>query len=134
MAYETVTVDDFTARFPLFADREPDQIAAILAEAASQVDNRWRAADYKPAILYLTAHLLAMDASQEGDEVPIGPSGAGQVIASESIGGMSVSYFNGQSSNNRSGGVAVNSDYAMTEYGRRYLRLLRLNFGGPVVV
>lgn len=128
MAYEAVTPDDFTTRFPIFADREPDQIVAVLAEASAKVDNRWRAQDYKPAILYLTAHLLTMDNSQDGEEPAIGPSGAGQVIASESIAGMSVSYFNGGAVSGSS------SEYMMTEYGRRYLRLLRANFGGPVVV
>lgn len=132
MAYETVTVEDFNARFPIFAEREPDQVAAVLAEAIGKVDTRWRAQDYKPAILYLTAHLLTMDNSQDGEEPAIGPSGAGQVIASESIAGMSVSYFNGSS--NPSQGRVPSNDYEMTEYGRRYLRLLKANFGGPVVV
>lgn len=128
--FDPVTIEQFTKRFPIFADRETDQLAAVLAEANTQVDNRWEAKDYPIAIMYLMAHLLSLDASQETDAVAIGPPGAGQIVASESIGGMSVSYFNpGQNLR----GVKP-SFWDSTEYGRRFYRLLKANFGGPVAV
>jgi hypothetical protein len=130
--YDPVTVDQFTTRFPIFALRPQPQIAAVLAEASGRIDNRWRAQDFPIAIMYLTAHLLALDASQATDDPAIGPSGAGQVIQSESIAGMSVSYFNGLRTSSGAGGTP--SDLTQTEYGRRYLKLLRANFAGPVVV
>lgn len=134
MAYAIPTLDEFFARFPVFEEATPEQVQALINEAAGKVDETWLEKDYKPAILYLTAHLLVLDASQEGDTPAIGPSGAGQVIASESISGMSVSYFNNQSGSSRFGQTSKASEYEMTEYGRRFLSLLRLNRGGPLVV
>ena len=128
--YDPVTTDDFIARFPIFADAEQTQLDALLLEAQGIVTTTWRAADYKPAILYYMAHMLALDGSQEDGEVAVGPSGAGQIIASESISGMSVSYFNSAASRSSKS----ESDYATTEYGRRFARLLDLNFYGPLVI
>jgi hypothetical protein len=129
--YDAVTVDMFTTRFPIFADNDPAQLAAVLAEASARVGRSWLARDYPVAIMYLTAHLLTLDASQEGDEVSVGPAGAGKIIASESIAGMSTSYFNPNPGVSQGGSV---SEYAITEYGRRYLKLRKLNFTGPSVV
>lgn len=130
MPYTTPTVDQFTTRFPIFADNDPDQIEMILAEAASTgVDTDWREADYQPAIMYLAAHLLSTDNSQEGDEVSIGAAGAGGV-ASESFGGLSISYDKG----NQSGSLSSSEAYGSTEYGRRYLMMLRGNKPGVMVV
>lgn len=125
MPYTLPTVEEFRTRFPVFENAEDEQIDALLLEASASVDKTWVEADYQPAIMYLTAHLLATDSSLEGDEV--GAGGAG-IVASESFGGMSVSYVkNGGAS---SGGYT--SEYASTSYGRRYLGLLKRN--KPAVV
>lgn len=130
MPYTTPTVEQFRARFPVFADSGDSQIQILLDEAASTgVDTSWREQDYQPAIMYLAAHLLASDASQAGDEVSSGAAGAG-AIASENFGGLSVSYDRG----NQSGGLSSSDAFGGTEYGRRYLMLLRGNKPGPMVV
>jgi hypothetical protein len=129
--YDPVTVDQFTTRFPVFGDRDPAQLAAVLAEASARVDRSWLAKDYPVAIMYLMAHLLTLDSSQEGEDPAIGPAGAGQIIASESIAGMSTSYFNPNPQVSQGGTI---SDFAVTEYGRRFLRLRKMNFTGPVVI
>lgn len=130
MPYTTPTVDQFTTRFPIFADRDPDQIQMILNEAESTgVDKSWREADYQPAIMYLAAHLLATDNSQEGDEVVVGAAGSGG-IAGENFGGLSISYDRG----NTSGSLSSSEAYGSTEYGRRYLTMLRGNKPGVMVV
>ena len=127
MAYVVPTEADFRARFPIFQDAEPEPIIRALAEATSEVDTTWREADYAPAILYLAAHLYSTDNSEEGGEVELG--GVTGSIASESFSGMSISYAS------RASGSLSNSDrYGSTEYGRRYLALLRRNCGGPIVV
>lgn len=130
MPYETPTYDQFVTRFPIFGDREQSQVEAILAEAAATgVDTSWREVDYQPAIMYLTAHLLATDNSAEGEEVAIGAAGAGGV-ASENFGGLSISYDKG----NQSGSLSSSEAYGSTEYGRRYQILLRGNKPGVMVV
>jgi hypothetical protein len=122
MAYDAPTVTEFRTRFPIFEEKEDALIQMLLDEAAGQVSTDWVEADYKPAIMYLAAHLLATDNSEEGDEVEIG-SGDSQ-IASESFGGMSVSYNNGAGA---AGSLSSNQRYGSTVYGRRYLSLLRAN-------
>lgn len=119
MPYTVPTVDQFTTRFPIFEDADPATIEALINEAAGQVSTDWVETDYQPAIMYLAAHLLATDNSEEGGEVEIGGGGG---IASESFGGMSVSYATGTA-----GSLASNDRYGSTVYGRRYLALLRAN-------
>ena len=65
MAYETVTVEQFIARFPIFSDKDGDYVQVLLTEAGTSVDNSWREEDYPYAIMYLTAHLIATDNSDE---------------------------------------------------------------------
>lgn len=126
MPYTTPTAAEFKTRFPIFTDKDEPLITLLLAEAASEIDATWREADYQPAILYLTAHIFSTDNSTEGDAVEVG--GSTGAIASESFSGMSVSYAQ------RSGSLSASDRYGSTEYGRRYLALLRKNCGGPIAV
>jgi hypothetical protein len=129
MAYPTPpTIDDFNARFPAFGDYDQDEAQFCLTQAINSVDNTWRDLDYVPAILYLTAHLLATDAGADGDTIEVG--GGTGAIASESFGGMSVSY----ASSSDTGATVDSSQYSTTIYGRRYYALLQNNRGGPVVI
>ena len=127
MPYTIPTTDDFYTRFPIFEawNLDDDQLAAIIAEAASQIDETWREADYQPAILYLSAHMVALDNSTEGEEVTIGGPGN---VQSESFAGMSVSY----SKQNLTSGVS-STTFGSTEYGRRYYALLLKNKPGVAV-
>lgn len=127
MPYTLPTADQFATRFPIFEDADSELVDLLIAEAAGFVDQSWQEADYQPAIMYLTAHLLATDSSQEGDDVGAGGDG---IIASESFGGMSVSYVRANAGN----ASAFNSEYATTSYGRRYLKLLKLNKPGVVSI
>ena len=129
MPYTKPTVDDFTTRFPIFADYDEDQIQRCLDEAFNMIDATWREVDFQPGVLYLAAHLLATDNAGEGEEVAYGNAGSG-AIASESFGGMSISYANGSSN---AGSLSASEAYGSTVYGRRFLQLLRYNRGGPVV-
>lgn len=121
MPYDKPTVDQFIARFPIFNDDDPAIISALIDEATNTIDTDWVETDYQPAIMYLTAHLIATDNSEEGEDVEFGSPGGGGIV-SESFNGMSVSY---------SQKVLPESElsnlYASTEYGRRYLALLRRN-------
>lgn len=129
MPYTLPTAEEFTTRFPIFADKDETLITIIIAEASSSVDTEWEEADYQPAIMYLAAHLLATDNSEEGSAVEIG-NGSSGAIASESFGPLSVSYASGGAADD----AASKSQWGSTSYGRRYYNLLRRNKTGIVVV
>lgn len=129
MAYTVPTYADFIARFPIFdnvALYPQTVVELLLIEASNAIDTTWIETDYAPAIMYLAAHMLALDNSMEGDEVAIGGPTA---ISSESFAGMSVSY----SKSAAPAGSAEASSFGTTSYGRRYYNLLRKN-KPPVVV
>lgn len=128
MPYETPTSTQFYERFPSLADTEESLVNTLLAEAARTIDKTYEEGDYQPAILYLAAHLVATDNSAEGEVTEIG--GIGGAIASESFGGMSVSYANGGATK---GSLSASSSYGSTVFGRRFLEIVRRNKGGPLV-
>lgn len=130
MPHTVPTRDQFRTRFPIFEDTSDELIDMLLLEASGQVDTSWRESDYQPAIMYAAAHLLATDNSAEGEQVEIGAAGGGQV-ASESFAGMSISYATGSSG---SGSLSASERWGGTEYGRRYLSLLKQNKPAIVVV
>jgi len=130
MSYDLPSVDQFKERFPIFQDRDDTLIQAIMNETKSSIDDSWIEADYQPAVMYLTAHLLATDNSDEGGEVEVGSAGAGGVASESFGGGLSVSYDKGRSS----GSLSSSDRYGTTEYGRRFLALLRSNKPAIVVV
>jgi hypothetical protein len=124
MSYDAPTLAEFRARFPIFTQHPDPQIEMILEEATNTIDTSWRELDYKIAIMYLTAHLLAVDASQSGDEVAVGSAGSSSgVVSSESFGGMSISY----ATNSALQVAASKSTWGETEYGRRFYQLLVRN-------
>jgi hypothetical protein len=118
------TLDEFRIRFPEFVDQSDELIEALIVEAQLTVDiNTWYEPDYKPAVMYLTAHLLSMSIDQMG-------AGGGSVgdIASESFGPISISYVQRQSAD---GSFSV---YSKTGYGQQFETIRRRNIGGPLVV
>jgi hypothetical protein len=126
MPYVLPTVDDFTTRFPVFADRDEDQIQFCINEASRSVDDSWCEPDYQPAILYLTAHLLMTDESQDGDTPAIGPTQGG--VSAEHFGPMSITYKDFPE-----GSLSSSETFGTTSFGRRYLSLLHAN-KPPIVV
>ena len=125
MPYTIPTNDQFTTRFPIFEDYDDDALTAIIKEAADQIDDTWREQDYQPAIMYLAAHMIALDNSGAGEDVTVGGPA---ILSSESFAGMSVSY----SQLAMSSGVS-STTYGTTEYGRRYYALLLKNKPGIAV-
>ena len=130
MPYSPVTVAMFKTRFPIFVDRSTPQLELILAEASARVDQSWKESDYQPAIMYLAAHLLVTDGSQLTDEEGGGPVGGGPIVG-ETFSGMSLTYAAPKADSSSS---EVWAFYETTEYGRRFYRIMKLNFGGPVAV
>lgn len=130
MAYTVPDYAAFIARFPIFTDTAQypqPTVEALLVEASGQVDQDWIERDYAPAIMYLTAHMLALDNSGANDFVDIGGPTA---IASESFSGMSMSY---KTLAPTPGSAFASSNFGNTVYGRRYFDLLKKNKPAVVV-
>lgn len=109
MAVTPITFDQFQERFPKFANQEW-LFDLLIEEVTSQITDAWDEDDQDIAQLYLMAHLMATEDSE-------------QQISSESFGPISVSY------------VASKLDgLDSTEYGRRYLRLRLRNVGGAGIL
>jgi hypothetical protein len=128
MPYELPTVEQFTDRFRQFRNTDEYFIAMMIGEASTYVDDSWNENDYQPAIMYLVAHWMTIEAggatgAQSGGMVA-GP------IVSESFGPISRSYANIQ----QSGASSSDPFWTLSMYGRRFVQLRDRNFLGPMVV
>lgn len=123
MAVTIPTAQSIKMRFAEFADVEDSVVEFAIEEASLEVSDSWTIR-YNLALVYLVAHYVACGIAASTS----GGSGDEGDIASESIGRFSISYaksaFDG----------ATHADKDSTSYGRRYVELLGLNFGGPVVI
>jgi Protein of unknown function (DUF4054) len=115
-----ITAASVKMRFPAFVDTPDSQIEYAIEEAQRWVDDTWLPDDQVPAMLYLSAHYLAV-------ALMVAESGTGQIVQSERIGQLSTTFVTvTQPPNSR--------DLQTTVFGRRYLDLLHRNFGGGIVV
>lgn len=122
------TATSMKLKFPEFIEVDDVTIEFAIEEASYGVGDNWTAGS-SIAIMYLAAHLIAagqaaiiaMEAMEEG-------SGS---ISKESIGRISIAYKVPSTAANAD---ATADDFASSSYGRRFLELRDLNFGGPVVV
>jgi Protein of unknown function (DUF4054) len=131
MTYAIPTAADFKERFPRFASVSNTVLDAVISEASGQADTTWLERDYAPAIMYYAAHLLVMEGV---DGAPGGGSGGGVgPVKSESIGDSSVSY-GGAATTVASASTYSKDTLRSTSYGQMYLRLLRQNQPGILVI
>ena len=107
------TVAEFRAQFPTDfpVATYPDAVITARIAEARQIH-----AVRKPATLYLTAHLIAIDAENTGE-----PDGGSGVVTSEKIGPRQVAYATQAGGTERS--KARRAFFATTSYGRRFLML-----------
>jgi hypothetical protein len=131
MAYTVPTAANLKARYPEFNSVADALVTAVINEASAQVSTRWLERDYAPAIIHLTAHLLASEGEPERTAEGSSTMATQGAVTREQVGAVSISYA-GEGSSQR-GSQAVADDRTSTEYGRRFLRLLRVNFAGPMV-
>jgi len=120
MSYEAPTLDEFVVRFPEFIEESSANINNAIAAASLVVDTGWTENSYKPAIMWLAAHILSQNMT--ASESLGSSSGA---IESETIGRISVSY--------REGGTGT-ATLGETMYGIAFANLLRLNHAGPYLI
>lgn len=147
MAITPPTASLFKARYPLFAGLDDALIDLVIADVVGgYVDETWREADRVPAILALTAHMLAM----EGHPLTVvdddGSSGGGEgntvtdrKVASIKVGDVAVSYSGSTASTSGGGsgsgtGASITANLNATAYGQQYVRLRNKNFPAVVVV
>ena len=97
-----------------FAEVSSTRIQIFLDFAAQQMNATAWGVKYDQGLIYLTGHLLKLDA-----EAATGGGAAGPVTA-EAVGQVSASYQVGESFSN--------SEFGSTVYGRRYLELSRTVF------
>ena len=125
MAYDLPAPGELKTKLPAFASVPDPTIQDAIDEAKASVDQSWIEADYKPAIIYLAAHLMTLNG------VLIASSGLGDgsgLIASGAVSEMKVGDVQVKLGSATSGaGGGSSSGLASTPYGRRYLDLLRRN-------
>jgi PHD/YefM family antitoxin component YafN of YafNO toxin-antitoxin module len=139
MPYALPTVNEFRARLPEFADTENGDITAGILAASDFIDDSWIEADYKPALIYLAAHLMSMQAmaiaaggGSSGGSVN---AGDGDVYVSNvNVEGRSISWgvkAGARSTTNSSSGASIVSAgsefWKRTFYGQLFEKLLRRN-------
>lgn len=117
MPYVIPTAAEFKARYPAFTDVDDALIDAVIAEAARNVDESWCEADYQPAIMALTAHMLIEEGALGRNVEAAGPITSSKLgDAQDSYGGLSTSQASGE--------------YSSTSYGRKYMQLRAVNCQG----
>jgi len=105
-----MTLDDFKAMFPEITGYTDSYMTLWMQAAINMVNPDRYGEQVNYAIGLLTAHFITADDSA--------------LVASETVGGMSVAYSNGED----------NSHYNMTMYGRMYYRLMMTYGVGGLVV
>lgn len=131
MPYVAPTLAEFRARYAEFAPVGDALVQAVLVEAQASVSTSWVERDYAPAIMLLTAHLLLSEDAIQKAQGSVSYGDYAGPITKEKVGEVEVSYGGGATAS--SGASGGSDDYSSTEYGRRFLRLLRLTFAGPMV-
>lgn len=109
-------------KFPEFKDQDDMTIEFAIEEAQRSVDDTWLEKDQMLAIMYLAGHYLEITIARS-------ETGGGQMIRSETIGRMSITYATPEQPNMKSF-----DDFTTTMYGTRFLDLARKNFPAVAIV
>lgn len=117
MPYTAPTAAQIKARYPAFADVDDALIDAVIVDASRNVDETWCEADYQPAIMALTAHMLVEEGATGRDVEFAG------AITSSKLGDAQDSY-SGLTPSQMSG------EFNSTSYGRKFMQLRALNCQG----
>lgn len=137
MAYVAPTLEQFKTRFPSFANVPAATLEMVFAEAVNAVGETWTERDRPLAVMYLAAHLLASEGygvSEAGDAAGGGGAATLGQVRKRKVGDVETEFGGVARSSAGDGGTGIAGSYSTTEYGKRYLRLLRLNHPGPVTV
>lgn len=117
----TPTAQSMKLKFPEFAGQDDTSIEFAIEEAGLSVDDSWINDTYQTiAVMYLAAHYLMVSISRA-------ESATGQRLKSETMDGMSKTYDNDAARPDP-------SDYTTTQYGTRYLEMLKVNKPGIMLI
>lgn len=115
-----------------------ERVDTFAAEAVKQVSRDAFGAKYPLAVIYLTAHMLSVDAIAAALD-PVAGAGLGGTaiaagpIASKSVGPISVSYAAGGSSVTTGGAAAFADEVlATTWFGKQFIALRRQTQGAAI--
>lgn len=122
MPYTIPTAQDLKDRHPAFSDTPDSQVEAVITDASRWVDETWLEDDYRPALMFLAAHMLVGEGALGGDTSAPGP------VTSYKLGDASETYGNAVDPSRSI------SDFGTTVYGRRYMALLRVNQPAVAIV
>lgn len=115
----TVSAVSVKLKFPEFSSEDNGFVEMAIEEASRAVDDTWLPGDHDLAILYYTAHIMAVSIlRREG----------GQMVESERFGEIAITYKTPAQPKSTD-----SSDLTTTAYGTRFLELAHLNFP-PVAV
>lgn len=132
MTWVAPTSADFKARYPAFSSVEDATINAVLNETIPEVGETWIERTRSPAIMALTAHLLAVQGFGMGASAGGGGVAVSGAIKRRKVGDVEVE-FAGVSGSTGSGSGAL-AQYRSTLYGQLYLEFMRKNFPAIAVV
>lgn len=117
------TATSMKLKFPEFQSQADATLEFAIEEATRMVDDTWLEKDQTLALMYYAAHVMEVTIARA-------ESGAGgQLIKSETIGRMSISYGNASDQK-----TASFEDLTSTLYGTRFLDLLKLNHPAVAIV
>lgn len=132
MTYVEPTATSFKARFPGFSSVSDAIVSAVLSEAIPQVGETWIERDRVPAILYLTAHMLIMEGQPAASAAEAIKTVTRGPVKRVKVGDVETEFTGGATGSG--GGSGITANLSASEYGRRYLELLRRNFPAVVAV
>jgi hypothetical protein len=129
MAYQTPTPETFKARYPEFMPVSDALVQLVLDDAIGDVGDTWLEKDRARAQMLLAAHILTMEG--EPGRTTTGQSSAGTgFVRRRKVGDVEVEFATPGAS---ASGVAA-TGYDATAYGQAFIRLMRLNFPGPIAI
>lgn len=145
--HELPDAELFKTRFPVFVPVSDGLVDMMIDEMSDHVDNRWRAKDYQPAILYLVAHRLTLEGEPQHSIALLNGTPTEGVVAAATSGvvkkvtvdDVTTEFADGGTKNAALGATSLGQltgdalDYTLTPYGRRYMQLRAKNHGGPRV-
>lgn len=132
MTWVPPTSASFKVRYPAFEAVADATIDAVLEEATAEVGETWIERTRSPAIMALTAHLLAAQGIGTGASAGGGGVAVSGAIKRRKVGDVEVE-FAGVTSGG-SGGSGALAQYRTTLYGQMYLEYMRKNFPAVAVV
>lgn len=121
MSYDLPTAAQFKARHTAFAAVADATVDAFLAEALNSVSAYWSEADYKPAVMYLAAHLMTEEGAA-GGQSSVAAAGPIKRVKADTV---EIEY---------AGLYGLDATLGTTVYGRRFQELRKRNSPGVAVV